>query len=127
MAGKRITNMLILKMAIADLLVTPDICDAIQRSCSQHRSADFFGEISYKSRSLSLYQMSTPASIFIVMVVSIDRFVATMYPMKLRVLPKTKMTTFVIWVCSASNAFHDLAWDLGTRSHLRLLTLLPSP
>ena len=65
--------------------------------------ADFFGEISYKSLSLSLYQMSAPASIFIVMVVSIDRFVAVMYP-KLRVLPKTKMKTFFMSVSSASYA-----------------------
>ena len=36
MAGNKICYILILKMAIADLLVTPDICDAIQRSCSQH-------------------------------------------------------------------------------------------
>ena len=31
------SHILILKMAIADLLVTLDIYDAIQRSCSQHR------------------------------------------------------------------------------------------
>ena len=66
--------------------------------------ADFFGEISYKSLSLSLYQMSAPASIFIIMVVSIDRLVAIMYPMKLRVLPKTKMKTFFMSVSSASYA-----------------------
>ena len=45
----------------------------------------FFGKISYKSRSFSLYQMSTPASICIVMVVSNDRLDAIMYPMELRV------------------------------------------
>ena len=48
--------------------------------------------------------MSALASIFIVMVVLIDRFVAIMYPMKLRVLPKTKMTTFSMSVSSASYA-----------------------
>ena len=68
------------------------------------RSADFFGEISYKSRLLSLYQMPTPASIRIVMVVSNDYLVAIMYPMKLRVLPKIKMMTFFMSVSSAPYA-----------------------
>ena len=48
--------------------------------------------------------MSTPATIFIVIVVSNDRFVAIMYPMKLRVLPKNKMTAFSMSVSSAPYA-----------------------
>ena len=97
--------MLILNMAIADLLVT---ISAMPYSVpllyvGWRWIGGVFGDVSCKIVSF-LPQMSIPASIFFVMVVSIDRFFAIVYPMKLRVLPKTKMMNFVIWVCSASYA-----------------------
>ena len=105
--GNRITNMLILNMAVADLLVTISVMPysvlVLYLGRTPRWIGGLFGEISCKIVPF-LAQMSIPASIFFVMVVSIDRFFAIVYPMKLRVLPKTKMMNFVIWVCSASYA-----------------------
>ena len=104
MADNRITNILILNMAVADLLVTISVMPISVLLCVGNRwMGGIFGEISCKIVHF-LYQISIPASILVVMVVSIDCFFAIVYPMKLRVLPKTKMTTFVIWVSSASYA-----------------------
>ena len=107
--GNRITNMLILNMAVADLLVTISVMPYSVRLLyvGNRWIGGLFGEISCKIVSF-FSQMSIPASIFFVMVVSIDRFFAVVHPMKLRVLPKTKMTTSVIWVCSASYAVPHL-------------------
>ena len=92
-------------MAIADLLVTISWMpySVLFLYVGRRWIGGLFGEISCKIVRF-LFLMSIPASILIVVVVSIDRFFAIVYPMKLRVLPKTKMTTFVIWVCSASYA-----------------------
>ena len=109
MVGNRITNMLILNMAVADLLVTISVMPYSVRLLyvGNRWIGGLFGEISCKIVHF-LSQMSIPASVFFVMVVSIDRFFAVVYPMKLRASPKTKMTTFVIWVCSASYAVPHL-------------------
>ena len=103
--GNRITNMFILNMAVADLLVTISVMPYSIRLLyvGNRWIGGIFGEISCKIVPF-LYQMSIPASIFSVMAVSIDRFFAIVYPMKLRASPKTKMATFVIWICSASYA-----------------------
>ena len=50
------------------------------------------------------YQVSIPASIFTVMLVSLDRFFAIMYPMKGRVLRNAKIMTTIIWVSSTAYA-----------------------
>ena len=104
-AGNRITNMLILNMAIADLLVTISAMpySVLFLYVGWRWIGGIFGEISCKIVHF-LYHWSIPASIFVVMIVSINRFFAIVYPMKLSLLPKTKMTTFVIWICSASYA-----------------------
>ena len=103
--GNKITNMLILNMAIADLLVTISVMpySVLVLYVGGRWIGGGFGDVSCKIVHF-LYQMSIPAWIFFVMIVSIDRFFAIAYPIKLRVLPKTKMTTFVIWICSASYA-----------------------
>ena len=102
-------------MAIADLLVTISAMpyNVLVLYVERRWIGGLFGEISCKLVPF-LYQTSIPASILIVVVVSIDRFFAVMYPMKLRVLTKTKMTTFVIWVCSASYAI-PLMISLGIK------------
>ena len=106
MEGSRITNILILKMAIANLLVTISVMpfSVLVHNVGSRSIGGLFWRNFSQIRLLALYQMSAPASIFIVIVVSNDRFVAIIYPMKLRVLPKTKMTTFSMSVSSAPYA-----------------------
>ena len=105
-AGNRITNMLILNMAIADLLATifmmPFSLLALHEDWKW--TGGTFGEISCKIVFFSCH-VSIHASIAIVMVVSIDRFFAVVYPMKARTFrQKIKMVTLFGWVCSAAYA-----------------------
>ncbi|XP_015766981.1 PREDICTED: tachykinin-like peptides receptor 86C isoform X1 [Acropora digitifera] len=105
-AGNRITNMLILNMAIADLLVTIFMMPVTLLFFHVGRRwiGGTFGEISCKIVRFS-GQVSVPASISIVMVVSIDRFFAVVYPMKARAFRlKIKMVTLAAWVCSVAYA-----------------------
>ena len=105
-AGNRITNMLILNLAIADLLVTifPMPVNLLYLHVGPRWIKGTFGEISCKIVRFSC-QVSIPASISIVMVVSIDRFFAVVYPMKARAFRlKIKMMTLAAWVCSAAYA-----------------------
>ena len=105
-AGNRITNMLILNMAIADLLVTISAMPySVLHLCVGWRwIGGVFRHVSCKIVHF-LYQMSIPASIAIVMVVSIDRFFAIVYPMKARAFRlKIKMMALAAWVCSSAYA-----------------------
>ena len=105
-AGNRITNMWILNMAIADLLVTIFTMpvNLLYLHVGPRWIGGTFGEISCKIVRFSC-QVSVPASISIVMVVSIDRFFAVVYPMKMRSFRlKIKMVTLAAWVCSAAYA-----------------------
>ena len=105
-AGNRITNMLILNMAIADLLVTIFTMpvNLLLLHVGPRWIGGTFGDISCKIVYFS-GQVSVPASISIVMVVSIDRFFAVVYPMKARTFRlKIKMVTLAAWVCSAAYA-----------------------
>ncbi|XP_044175588.1 tachykinin-like peptides receptor 86C [Acropora millepora] len=105
-AGNRITNMLILNMAIADLLVTIFMMpfSLLFLHVGPRWIGGTFGEISCKIFHFSP-QVSIPASISIVMVVSIDRFFAVVYPMKARTFrQKIKIVTLAAWVCSAAYA-----------------------
>ena len=105
-AGNRITNMLILNMAIADLLVTISAMPYSVLFIYVRRRwiGGIFGEISCKIVHFT-YQMSIPASIFIVVVVSIDRFFAVVYPVKAQTFrQKVKMAILAAWVCSAAYA-----------------------
>ena len=105
-AGNRITNMLILNMAIADLLVTIFTMpvNLLYLHVGPRWIGGTFGEISCKIVRFSC-QVSIPASIAVVMVVSIDRFFAVVYPMKARAFRlKIKMMTLAAWVCSAAYA-----------------------
>ena len=105
-AGNRITNMLILNMAIADLLVTISAMPFSVLFIYVRRRwiGGIFGEISCKIVHF-IYQMSIPASIFIVVVVSIDRLFAVVYPIKARTFrQKIKMAILAAWVCSAAYA-----------------------
>ena len=105
-AGNRITNMLILNMAIADLLVTIFTMpvNLLLFHVGTRWIGGTFGDISCKIVYFS-GQVSVPASISIVMVVSIDRFFAVVYPMKARAFRlKIKMVILAAWVCSAAYA-----------------------
>ena len=105
-AGNRITNMLILNMAIADLLVTISAMPFSVLFIYVRRRwiGGIFGEISCKIVHF-IYRMSILASIFVVVVVSIDRFFAVVYSMKARTFrQKIKMAILAAWVCSAAYA-----------------------
>ena len=98
--------MLILNMAIADLLVTVFWMPAslLFFHMEGRWIGGTFGEISCKFVRFSC-QLSIPASIAVLMVVSIDRFFAVVYPMKARTFRlKIKMMTLAAWVCSAAYA-----------------------
>ena len=117
-AGNRITNMLILNMAIADLLVTIFTMPVNLLFC--HVGGRWirgtFGEISCKIVRFCC-QVSIPASIAVVMVVSIDRFFAVVYPMKARAFRlKIKIGTLAAWVCSVAYAI-PYGISFGIREH----------
>ena len=98
--------MLILNMAIADLLVTVFWMPAslLFFHVGGRWIGGTFGEISCKIVRFSC-QVSIPASIAVLMVVSIDRFFAVVYPMKARAFRlKIKMVTLAAWVCSVAYA-----------------------
>ena len=93
-------------MAIADLLVTIFTMpvNLLFLHVGPRWIGGTFGEISCKIVRFS-GQVSVPASISIVMVVSIDRFFAVVYPMKARAFRlKIKMVTLAAWVCSVAYA-----------------------
>ena len=93
-------------MAIADLLVTIFTMPVslLLFHVGPRWVGGTFGEISCKVIRFSC-QVSIPASIAVVMVVSIDRFFAVVYPMKARAFRlKIKMMTLAAWVCSAAYA-----------------------
>ena len=98
--------MLILNMAVADLLVTISAMpySVLLLYVGWRWIGGVFGDVSCKIVHF-LYQMSIPASIAIVMVVSIDRFFAIVYPMKARAFRlKIKMMALAAWACSAAYA-----------------------
>ncbi|XP_068676153.1 tachykinin-like peptides receptor 86C [Montipora foliosa] len=101
-AGNRVTNMLILNMTIADMLITIFAMpySIIFLQVGLKWIGGILGQITCKIVHFS-YQVSVPASIFTVMAVSLDRFFAVLYPAKVRALRKVKMTTLAIWVSSA--------------------------
>ncbi|XP_068677096.1 neuropeptide SIFamide receptor-like [Montipora foliosa] len=118
-AGNRVTNMLILNMAIADMLITIFAMpySIIFLQVGLKWIGGILGQITCKIVLFS-YQVSIPASIFTVMAVSLDRFFAVLYPAKVRALRKVKMTTLAIWVSSAVYAVpfifaHDIQQQNG--------------
>ena len=126
-AGNRITNMLILNMAIADLLVTIFMMPVslLIFHVGPRWIGGTFGEISCKVVRFSC-QVSIPASIAIVMVVSIDRFFAVVYPMKARAFRlKIKMMTLASWVCSAAYAI-PYGISFGIQERDGIYNCLPS-
>lgn len=63
------------------------------------------------------YQVSIPASIFTVLLVSFDRFYAICYPMKGNVFRNVKVMTVVIWISSAGYAIpFKMANDIHERN-----------
>ena len=117
-AGNRITNMWILNMAIADLLVTIFTMpvNLLYLHVGPRWIGGTFGEISCKIVRFSC-QVSIPASIAVVMVVSIDRFFAVVHPMKARAFRlKIKIGTLAAWVCSVAYAI-PYGISFGIREH----------
>ena len=117
-AGNRVTNMLIANMAVADLLV---IVFAMPYTIIYlHEGLKWIGGvigvITCKLVHFA-YQVSIPASIFTVMLVSLDRFFAILFPMKARMLRNVKITTAFIWICSAAYAIpFKIANDIHERN-----------
>ena len=104
-AGNHAINMLIANMAVADLLVTVFAMPytLIYLHIGLRWIGGVMGQITCKIVHFS-YQVSIPASIFTVLLVSLDRFFAIWYPMRGNVFRKVKITTAAIWVCSAAYA-----------------------
>lgn len=127
-AGNRVTNMLIANMAVADLLVTLFAMPymVLYLHVGLKWIGGVVGQITCKFVHFS-YQVSIPASIFTVMLVSLDRFFAILYPMKGRVLRNVKITTAVIWVSSTAYAIpfkiaNDIHESNGTHYCLRFFS-----
>ena len=105
-------------MAIADLLVTifamPYTIIYIHVGLKWLEGV--IGQITCKFVHFS-YQVSIPASIFTVLLVSFDRFYAICHPMRGNVFRNVKVTTFVIWICSAAYAVpFKMANDIHERN-----------
>ena len=92
-------------MAVADLLVTVFAMPytIIYLHAGLKWIGGVIGQITCKFVHFS-YQISIPASIVTVLLVSFDRFYAICYPMKGHVFPKVKLMTAVIWMSSAGYA-----------------------
>ena len=97
--------MLIANMALADFLVTvfamPYMVIFIHVGVKW--IGGVIGQVTCKFVHFS-YQISIPASIFTVLLVSLDRFYAICYPMRGQVFRKVKLMTAVIWMSSAGYA-----------------------
>ena len=104
-AGNQAINMLIANMAVADLLVTIFAMpySLIYLHVGVRWIGGIIGQITCKIVHFS-YQISIPASIITVLLVSLDRFFAIWYPMRGKVFRKVKITTAAIWICSAAYA-----------------------
>lgn len=127
-AGNRTTNMLIANMAFADLLVTIFAMpySLIYLYIGVKWIGEIVGQITCKVVHFS-YQVSIPASILTVMVVSLDRFFAILYPLRGRVLRQVKTTTAVIWILSVAYAIpfkmaNDIYERNGTFYCIRVFT-----
>ena len=129
MAGNRITNMLILKMAIADLLVTISVMPF---------SVLFWvgGEVDRRTfwrnflQNRSLFTSNVHTSFDFYCHVSFDwSLFRCNVPNETMSITKNQMTCFCQMVLFGviRYSFHDLVWDQRTRWHLRLLTLFSSP
>lgn len=127
-AGNRATNMLIANMAVADLLVTIFAMPytILYIHVGLKWIGGVIGQVTCKFVHFS-YQVSIPASIFTVLLVSFDRFFAICYPMKGKVFRNVKVMTAVIWVSSAAYAVpfkmaNDIHEHNGTHYCLRIFS-----
>lgn len=101
-AGNRATNLLITNMAAADLLVTLFAMpySVLFINVGQQWIGGVIGQVTCKFVHFS-YQISIPASIFTVLLISFDRYFAICYPMKANVFRNGKVMTTTIWISSA--------------------------
>lgn len=127
-AGNRATNLLIANMATADLLVTTFAMPytIIYIHVGLKWIGGVIGQVTCKFVHFS-YQISIPASIFIVLLVSFDRFFAVCYPMKANVFRNGKLMTAFIWISSAAYAIpfkmaNDIHEHNGTHYCLRIFS-----
>ncbi|XP_022791685.1 substance-K receptor-like [Stylophora pistillata] len=104
-AGNRATNLLITNMAAADLLVTLFAMpySVLLINVGQQWIGGVIGQVTCKFVHFA-YQISIPASIFTVLLVSFDRYFAICYPMKANVFRNGKVMTTTIWISSAAYA-----------------------
>lgn len=116
-AGNRATNLLITNMAAADLLVTLFAMpySVLFINVGQQWIGGVIGQVTCKFVHFA-YQISIPASIFTVLLVSFDRYFAICYPMKANVFRNGKVMTTTIWISSAALTMRpDAGYFLSSR------------
>lgn len=127
-AGNRTANMLIANMAVADLLVTifamPYMLIYIHVGLKW--LGGVIGQVTCKFVHFS-YQVSIPASIFTVLLVSFDRFYAICHPMRGNIFRNVKVMTVAIWISSTGYAIpfkmaNDIHEHKGTHYCLRVFS-----
>ena len=127
-AGNRATNLFMANMAAADLLVTLFAMpySVLFINVRQQWIGGVIGQVTCKFVHFA-YQISIPASIFTVLLVSFDRYLAICYPMKTNLFRNGKVMTTVIWISSAAYAIpfmmaNDILKYNDTNYCLRIFT-----
>lgn len=113
-AGNRATNLFIANMAVADLLVTLFAMPSsvLFINVGQKWIGGVIGQVTCKFVHFA-YQMSIPASIFTVLLVSFHRYFVICHPMKANVFRNGKVMTAVIWISCAVYAIpFVMAYDI---------------
>lgn len=96
-----VTNIFIANMSLADLLVTLfAIPTSITQLYIENRwVGGAFGVFTCKVANFSLY-MSLAASVFTIVLISFERYLAIFYPLRGDDVRKPKIISGIIWVCS---------------------------
>ena len=97
----RVTNLFIANMAVADLLLTvtvmPFQVTFLYRS--SYWIGGMLGNITCKVL-FYIIPVSIAATVLTMMLISIDRFYAVLYPLKLKMFRKPKILSAIIWILS---------------------------
>lgn len=100
-----VTNIFIANMSLADLLVTLfAIPTSVAQLHIQHRwFGGAFGIFTCKVANFSLY-MSLAASVFTIVLISFERYLAIFYPLRGDDVRRPKLISGIIWLCSLAFA-----------------------